>query len=100
MAETGETKEAEAGGMRKTGRCVRNGTAAASRMASVRRLATETARPHVRAAGTNARQLPFISPGGCRYRAILRRSRPVRNCHFAMRARLWFLCKRLQDPIA
>ncbi|RQV56394.1 hypothetical protein DF024_29105 [Burkholderia cenocepacia] len=25
-------------------------------MASVRRLATETARPHVRAAGTNARQ--------------------------------------------
>ncbi|MET3553452.1 hypothetical protein ABIC50_003376 [Burkholderia sp. 567] len=43
---------------------------------------------------------PFVGPGACRYRAILLRSRPVRNCHFSMPARLWFLCKRLQEVIA
>ncbi len=45
-------------------------------------------------------QRPFVSSGRCRYRTIVRRSRPARNCHFVMRVRLWFLCKRLQDPIA
>jgi len=48
------------------------------------------ARP-VRRPGRGVRR-PFFSPGGCRYRAIVRRSRPARNCHFVMRGRLWFLC--------
>ncbi|HDR9054861.1 TPA: hypothetical protein QDB02_002592 [Burkholderia vietnamiensis] len=50
-------------------------------------------------AGSCARR-PFGRPGGGGHRAMLLRSRRVRNCDLAPLARLWFLCKRSQDAIA